>query len=234
RTLFRYRRRQYRQANGGMPARGRKGHGFSTPAGGVQVVEAPGAYSSAQTVKRPKPKRAPVSSDGDRPDRGDEGGGAGRKRPRAPSWERDYQQIWKAVTDLGAEQFTGKEKKAYEARKIVERGGRAPKDPRMPYVMLQGLRKKAKQREEQREAMEAEAGVVTGNAGSARRKSAQTDRGGGGSRYVGLVPPSGGGLENAVFFGPAPSMGMMKSGVLHISRNTAPPGVRKRMSQSDR
>lgn len=56
----------------------------------------------------------------------------------------------------------------------------APKDPKMPYVMLQGLRKKAKQREEQREAMEAEAGVITGNAGSARRKSAQTSRGRGG------------------------------------------------------
>ena len=53
----------------------------------------------------------------------------------------------------------------------------------MPYVMLMGLRKKAKQREEQREAMEAEAGIVAGNAGSARRKSAQTPRGrGGGGR----------------------------------------------------
>ena len=50
--------------------------------------------------------------------------GTGRKRQRAPSWEREYQQIWKTVNDLGAEQFTGKDKKAYEARKIVERGGR--------------------------------------------------------------------------------------------------------------
>lgn len=64
----------------------------------------------------------------------------------------------------------------------------------MPYTMLQGIRKKAKQREERRAAMEAEAGVVTGRVvGSARRASAQTnrrrsgdggrsgDRGGGGS-----------------------------------------------------
>lgn len=35
-------------------------------------------------------------------------------------------------------------------------------------------------------------------------------------------------------FGPAPSMGMMKSGVLHVSKNTAPPGVRKRMSEGSR
>ena len=50
--------------------------------------------------------------------------GAAGKRPRAPSLEREYEQIWKSVYDLGAEQFTGKDKKAYEARKIVERGGR--------------------------------------------------------------------------------------------------------------
>lgn len=70
-------------------------------------------------AKRPKPKRT-LGDASDRADRDP----TGKKRPRAPSWERDYQQIWKAVTDLGAEQFTGKEKKAYEARKIVERGGR--------------------------------------------------------------------------------------------------------------
>ena len=69
-------------------------------------------------AKRPKPKRA--LGDASRADVDP----AAKKRPRAPSWERDYQQIWKAVTDLGAEQFTGKEKKAYEARKIVDRGGR--------------------------------------------------------------------------------------------------------------
>lgn len=48
----------------------------------------------------------------------------------------------------------------------------------MPYVMLQGIRKKAKQREERREAMEAESGIVTGKAdGFDRRKSKQTTSG---------------------------------------------------------
>ena len=42
----------------------------------------------------------------------------------APSWKREYQQIWKSVYDLGVEPFTRKDKRAYEARKIVERGSR--------------------------------------------------------------------------------------------------------------
>lgn len=82
-----------------------------------------------QEKKRPKPRKTARVDGGDVAKRSDgeaaaAAGGGGRKRSRAPSWERDYQQIWKAVTDLGSEQFTGKEKKAYEARKIVERGGR--------------------------------------------------------------------------------------------------------------
>lgn len=79
----------------------------------------------AQEKKLPNPRKKARVDGGDGTKRSDGAAGAGgRKRPRAPSWERDYQQIWKAVTDLGSEQFTGKEKKAYEARKIVERGGR--------------------------------------------------------------------------------------------------------------
>lgn len=71
-------------------------------------------------------------------------------------------------------------------------GRQAPKEAKMPYLMLQGLRKKAKQREELREAMEAEAGVITGNAGSARRKSAQTPRGRSGGNSGG----NSGGMES--------------------------------------
>lgn len=72
-------------------------------------------------AKRPKPRFLKPSLDG-KTSKDDDA--AGRKRPRAPEWEREYQQIWKTVNELGAEQFTGKAKKAYEARKIVERGGR--------------------------------------------------------------------------------------------------------------
>ena len=44
----------------------------------------------------------------------------------------------------------------------------------MPYIMLQGMRKKAKQRQERREAIEVEAELVTGTSQSVRRKSART------------------------------------------------------------
>ncbi|CAM9928933.1 unnamed protein product [Ascophyllum nodosum] len=102
----------------------------------------------------------------------------------------------------------------------------------MPYVMLQGVRKKAKQRQERREAMEAEAGLVTGTSRSVRRKSAQTPRGrsGGGGR----ASRASGGPRSTSNFGPAPSMGAMKSGVFHVSRKATPPGASQRASNPGR
>lgn len=88
-------------------------------------------------------------------------------------------------------------------------------------MMLQGLRKKAKQREEQREAMEAEAGVVTGNAGSARRKSAQMSRsgrraggGGGGGRGGGGGDRGGGGSRFVCYVGGFAATGWLEMVVL--------------------
>lgn len=174
------------------------------------------------------------------------GAGGSRKRRRESSVEhekqqklrevqqmdREYQQLMRQVNELGAAQFTGKAKKDWQAREDALLGRRTQKEAKMPYVMLQGIRKKAKQREERREGMEAEAGVITGKAvGSARRASAATNRARGGGGQRGSDSSRGGnGRSSSAGFGPAPSMGMMKSGVLHISRNSAPPGVRKRMS----
>lgn len=72
----------------------------------------------------------------------------------------------------------------------------------MPYVMLQGIRKKAKQREERLAAMEAEAGMVTGKVvGSARRASSNTNRArtSGGERGTGSgrTNRGGGGSERS-------------------------------------
>lgn len=74
-----------------------------------------------QKAQRPKPREPKATVDGNA---SGDGPGLGRKRKRTPEWEREYHQIWKTVNELGAEQFTGKDKKAYDARKISERGGR--------------------------------------------------------------------------------------------------------------
>ncbi|CAM9671872.1 unnamed protein product [Discosporangium mesarthrocarpum] len=156
-----------------------KGKPVPIAASGVQVVEAPNAYSTAQAAKSNLPwkrTRKVLSTDGTTPEgRGSDGNG-GRKRPRSPSYEQEYAQIWKSVTDLGAEQFTGKKKREYEKNKILEIGGKAPKQKKMPFVMLQGLRKKAKQREKRREALEAEADIVTGSFKLGRKSGGKMQR----------------------------------------------------------
>lgn len=42
--------------------------------------------------------------------------------------------------------LTGKEKKEYEARKIMRLGGKAPKNPKVPLKILMGMRKKEGER----------------------------------------------------------------------------------------
>lgn len=80
-------------------------------------------------AKRPVPRTRRGSPADGAAATGDSGEtGVGRKRQRTQPWETEYQKIWKTVTDLGAEQFTGRDKKEYEARKIVERGGRVRSD----------------------------------------------------------------------------------------------------------
>eukprot|EP00163_Fabomonas_tropica_P022409 TRINITY_DN3908_c0_g1_i22.p1 TRINITY_DN3908_c0_g1~~TRINITY_DN3908_c0_g1_i22.p1 ORF type:complete len:185 (+),score=23.48 TRINITY_DN3908_c0_g1_i22:173-727(+) len=54
------------------------------------------------------------------------------------------------VRDLGASTLTGKDKKLYETKRLIELGAKAPKNERMPLPMLQRMRAKHKKdREDQ-------------------------------------------------------------------------------------
>ncbi|CAM9499274.1 unnamed protein product [Choristocarpus tenellus] len=74
--------------------------------------------------------------------------------------------------------------------------------------MLQGIRKKTKERKQRINEFESQADLVTGTPKQRIHKQRSYRGGNGGSS--GRVADSS--------FGPAPSVGMMKSGVLHISR----------------
>jgi hypothetical protein len=47
--------------------------------------------------------------------------------------------------------LTGKEKKEYEARKIMRLGGKAPKNPKVPLKILMGMRKKESERAQKKQ-----------------------------------------------------------------------------------
>jgi hypothetical protein len=162
----------------------------------VQVVEVPGAYSTAQagrTGDRKKKRPRPGEADAKKP---------GKQQPaRKP--------IWKSVNELGAEQFTGRQKRAHEERKITSAGGRAPKRQSYPLKMLLGMRAKQRKREAREEEEERQSGVVTGK----RRRSSA----GSAARERKLK-----GDKEADVFGPAPTVGggKFRDGVFRVKTAT--------------
>lgn len=51
------------------------------------------------------------------------------------------------VEDLGASQFTGKDRKEWQRKKLAALGARAPKQMKIPLTILKGMRKAEKKRE---------------------------------------------------------------------------------------
>eukprot|EP00941_MAST-03F_sp_MAST-3F-sp1_P003424 g3424.t1 len=62
------------------------------------------------------------------------------------------QRLWKTIDKLGASQLKGKEKWEWEQENVRRRGGQVAKNRKTPIRILQGIRKKAKWREEKRNA----------------------------------------------------------------------------------
>ncbi|CAN0400028.1 unnamed protein product [Phaeothamnion confervicola] len=91
-------------------------------------------------------------------------------------------------------------------------GGKAPKNQKVPYHILQGMRKKQERRQERREEVEKASGIITG--AMPRKVLAR------GSRARAMVQPAKAGRSGD--FGPAPSAGGVKSGVLHLSKSRLP------------
>ena len=64
------------------------------------------------------------------------------------------------VEQLGASMFVGREKKAWELKRLKALGAKAPKNEKTPIFILKGMRAKAKEREEKRKVMELQAGLA--------------------------------------------------------------------------
>jgi len=78
---------------------------------------------------------------------------------RDKNLEFEFKWVAKQVEDLGASQLTGKRKRDWEAKKIKERGGLPPKQPKIPINILKGMRAKQKEREQKKLQKDIERGI---------------------------------------------------------------------------
>ncbi|GAB5034193.1 Hypothetical protein NocV09_01701550 [Nannochloropsis oceanica] len=149
--------------------------------------------SSNSSSKRPRPDRVPSN-------------------PTAAQERAEFKKMWKSVMDLGATQLTGHEKKAYEARRIVELGGKAPTAIKTPFNILIGKLAKHKHRDARRDNELKESGVVVAKKRQSAAALASEVLDDGGRRSH----DSSGRIGDS----PYPVLGKMKGGMLYLNRET--------------
>lgn len=124
----------------------------------------------------------------------------------------EFKKMWKAVMDLGAQQLKGHEKKAYEARRIVELGGKAPVAQKTPFNILIGKRSKAKKRDTRREQEARESGLVVAK----KRPTAASLA----AEVLGDVGRRRNDSSGRIGDSPYPVLGKMRGGTLFLNRDT--------------
>lgn len=174
----------------------------------VQVVVAPSIPTPAQFKQQQQQWEDATTG----------GGSCSSKRSRGPppteaaQGRAEFKKMWKSVMDLGAAQLTGHEKKAYEARRIVELGGKAPVALKTPFNILIGKRAKAKQRDSRREQEIRESGLVVAKKRPTAASLASDVLDDGGRRKH----DSSGRVGDS----PYPVLGKMRGGTLFLNRDT--------------
>ena len=169
----------------------------------VQVVSCPSAFpisdrssssaSSAATANRKRPRQQSPngkssSSSSDR----------GSKNDRSSSKFLDWHDTAKEIRNYGATAFVGKAKRNYEDEQYYQLTGRHKKKQKMPLPMVRGLKKAAAKREQRQREEAKAAGIVLPAQSKKQGKDSARD-----SAYRS--------------YGPAPSVGFMKNGVLRVN-----------------
>lgn len=186
----------------------------------VQVVVAPSVpspYQYKQQLQREKDQQ----DGGSRSSSSNSSGNSSSKRPRpdgvpsnptAAQERAEFKKMWKSVMDLGAAQLTGHEKKAYDARRIVELGGKAPTAIKTPFNILIGKLAKHKHRDARRDNEVRESGLVVAKKRQSAAALANEVLDDGGRRSH----DSSGRIGDS----PYPVLGKMKGGMLYLNRET--------------
>eukprot|EP01083_Nonionella_stella_P096591 271589_1 len=114
-----------------------------------------------------------------------------------------YRSTYQIIDELGAAHLKGKEKKDWAARKVTERGGKAPKSQKVPFRIMKGMRRKQKNRESSQRERDREAGNLVRKVRKSRLRDAPTDN-------------------------PVPTVGHLEQGVLRVRRGRLGAGPAKR------
>ncbi len=116
--------------------------------------------------------------------------------------EIDFDDAIREVHKLGSTQFTGKQKKEYEAEAYKALTGREKKKQKVPMKIVRGIKKAAAKREKRVEIENKEAGIVTAvKRGKVKKSYSETNR------------------RNRDIHGPAPDIGFMKGGKYNASKH---------------
>ncbi len=116
--------------------------------------------------------------------------------------EIDFNETVQEIRELGSSQFTGKQKRQYEAEQYKALTGREKKMHKVPIKIVRGIKKKAAMREKRREEEARESGLVTASTMKKKEKrgySVQKRR-------------------DTMIHGPAPDIGYTKKGVLSVRK----------------
>jgi Domain of unknown function (DUF4602) len=196
----------------------------------VLVVEAPNFYSAAQknatgpSMTKAQRKALRDSEEAAEQELKDKQRGKKRQRTNAD----EYKDIWNSVTAVGAAQFTGRQKREHEAEKIVAMGGQAPKNKKVPYKILQGIKAKHKKREARAVELEQESGVVSGYSAMQQQKKRSRAAAVQSSTQRNRDSNKSGAFRSKhVDQGPAPSNGFVKNGLLRVHNAPASSSKRK-------
>lgn len=161
----------------------------------VVVVSTPSAFPDFTSFGTSDGKPAKRKRDGND---NDDSTGKGKRKVGV---DIDFDDAIREVHKLGSTQFTGKQKKEYEAEMYKVLTGREKKKQKVPMKIVRGIKKAAAKREKRVEIENKEAGIVTAvKRGKVKKSYSETNR------------------RNRDIHGPAPDIGFMKGGKYDASK----------------
>lgn len=117
----------------------------------------------------------------------------------------DFSRVFKEVSAVGSQSFSGYDRKIYKEKCYEEVTGKKFKRPKTPRNILAGMIKKTTKKKETEEKRAKEAGIVTSNTGKSKKRRKKT--------Y------SESNRRDSRIAGPSPSIGYVRKGVLKINKS---------------